>query len=1271
MNAAQHQRLMAHFDALCDLPGADRDAEIARLAQAEPDLAAELRRLLVADGASDSGLTDQVQRVAQDALYTSAESDPASSLVGTVLADRYRLQARIGMGGAGEVYRAHDTQTQTTVAIKLLRAQRTTPRERARFRREFRAIARLDHPAVLRVFTEGQAGERRYFVMEWMAGGDLSRLIGAPLTTLLPIIIELTSALDHVHRARIVHRDLKPANILLDDNDPPHPKLADFGIVKLTEATGSSTDGVVGTVDYLAPEQAQGRRVDPRTDLYALGSTLYVLLTGRPPFDGAGMERLTRRILYPAPSLGERRPDVPAALVDLVDRLLATAPEDRPESAYVVGRALVEILEDLDASIAVGQHFAVPRQGGFLYPPGCVGREAEEALLVDHLSQPAAFAWLFGVPGGGKSTLSTAVMRTLRNQGAAIIRVAARDEGAPPFAPFPELVAALDATPVAPRPDGPARDNPYGSGGAHARRRIVRDVLTAIEGRRGRVVVLLEDLHDAGPDARLVLAELRAALPDRLSILATARTHARDALRAAVSDAACVDLAPLDDTATRELISRMLGARGDALSEALLTRLSAAAGGNPLWIVSAVAGLVNVGALRRGEARWTFAESVSDADVQTALNGAITARLNALPDDALAILSTAAVFGHRFDADGVAALAELDRDAVLDAIDAGLRAGVLRSLPQTNTDRYGFEHARYADGLLDKIPADRLARLHDRAGALLAASDQGAGARPGEIAYHFERGTDPARATQAGLEAAEVALAAFDYGAAEAHLRAGLARTPDHRPTQERLADALVSRGLIDEAVELYRALEAGATTPLDTARLLRKRGIALMRSDRPARGLDALRGALTVLGDGVPKGRAAQYLVILRDLALSGLGRIWRRWSTDPVLRERAYLHRELAQLNRWIDLYAAGAHVATFSRLAERLRDPQYRIDAYAFIMFFFALLGMGRRSDRFQAHGMRLALDAADEVGVMRLELIRGGTEMMVRADPAAARAQMMSAVERAERLTDPFNIAFSRLGRAWAALMLGDLRDAAPDLEIAHAQARAAGTAWLEADAAIACAIADCLLGRFDQALERSHALLASEIRLAFPVVEAVATEVVGGVAFMQGHYHDAVAHLERAMSVYTRHGLNRGWGFLAPLAHVEALCCLADAVGDAAVPDLLVRLKRSQRWIRRVHGPRTLYRGAVPTVRGIIASRRGQIAKARRLFAKAMTVRTDSADTYIDTWIQVRFALERHRWGDPPAAVGEALDQVAALYVTLNLPGMAHWLTHVRAERGLS
>ncbi len=173
-----------------------------------------------------------------------------------VVADRYVLGERLGAGGSGVVYKALDQRTGQTVALKLLSPSHVgDARHLQRFRREFRAVSRLDHPGCLSVHGEGGQDGWRYIVMEYVAGGDLSGLARAELGTLLAVLVQLASALDYVHSRGIVHRDLKPANVLLVPGQPPRPKLADFGIVRLAAVralrfmpgTGALLDGALLT----------------------------------------------------------------------------------------------------------------------------------------------------------------------------------------------------------------------------------------------------------------------------------------------------------------------------------------------------------------------------------------------------------------------------------------------------------------------------------------------------------------------------------------------------------------------------------------------------------------------------------------------------------------------------------------------------------------------------------------------------------------------------------------------------------------------------------------------------------------------------------------------------------------------------------------------------------------------------------------------------------------------------------------------------------------
>ncbi|WP_405980225.1 WD40 repeat domain-containing serine/threonine protein kinase [Streptomyces sp. NBC_00158] len=265
---------------------------------------------------------------------------------GAQLAGRYRLVERLGQGGIGEVWRAQDAELDRAVAVKVLLEFDASEELLGRFRREASIGARLQHPGITVVHDIGRHGDRLFMVMELLEGQDLSRLlartpgVGLPLPQVLDLALQTAEALSAAHAQKVVHRDLKPGNLfLLSDG---RLKICDFGIARTADATGglTVTGRVFGTPSYMAPEQWRGEHVDGSCDLYALGCVLYALLTGAPPF--AGTEQawvLMRMHLEEAPpALGTVRADLPPALVELVDALLAKEPDDRPDALAVADR---------------------------------------------------------------------------------------------------------------------------------------------------------------------------------------------------------------------------------------------------------------------------------------------------------------------------------------------------------------------------------------------------------------------------------------------------------------------------------------------------------------------------------------------------------------------------------------------------------------------------------------------------------------------------------------------------------------------------------------------------------------------------------------------------------------------------------------------------------------------------------------------------------------------------------------------------------------------
>ncbi len=261
----------------------------------------------------------------------------AELTAGTLVDGRYRLQSRLGSGGMADVFLGEDEQLGRKVALKLLhRRFAEDPDFVERFRREAQSAASLQHPNIVSVYDRGSFDGTYYIAMEYVPGRSLKQLIRqeAPIDPIraIDITLQILKAARFAHRHGVIHRDLKPHNVIIDDGD--HVKVTDFGIARAGASDMTETGSIMGTAQYLSPEQAQGHAVSASSDLYSIGIVLYELLTGRVPFDADSAVTIALKHVSEPPTAPTLiNPAIPPALAHVVMWTLNKNASDRPKNA--------------------------------------------------------------------------------------------------------------------------------------------------------------------------------------------------------------------------------------------------------------------------------------------------------------------------------------------------------------------------------------------------------------------------------------------------------------------------------------------------------------------------------------------------------------------------------------------------------------------------------------------------------------------------------------------------------------------------------------------------------------------------------------------------------------------------------------------------------------------------------------------------------------------------------------------------------------------------
>lgn len=277
----------------------------------------------------------------------------------------YEILEKLGQGAAGDVFKALSTHGDGVVAVKRLKpGLREKPKALERFRREFEAMRLLDHPAIVKAFDAGKDGEDVYLVMEYVSTEDVSDILQSmDEGDRLAAAFQVAAALTYAHNSDIVHRDLKASNILVAQRRPLRIKLADFGIARLLHedyTTLTDSGAVIGTLNYLAPEQLLGERADHRCDIYALGILAFILWSHQLPFSGPLVQQIRSRVMQVAPRLRSVCQWANEDLDELIAAMMERDPNDRPQSTASVARQFLGMLKLIDPERAAALKVLLP-----------------------------------------------------------------------------------------------------------------------------------------------------------------------------------------------------------------------------------------------------------------------------------------------------------------------------------------------------------------------------------------------------------------------------------------------------------------------------------------------------------------------------------------------------------------------------------------------------------------------------------------------------------------------------------------------------------------------------------------------------------------------------------------------------------------------------------------------------------------------------------------------------------------------------------------------
>lgn len=1226
MTPERWARIDTLYHAVLELPPDQRELFLRQACQGDPELLSEVMSLLEADEAGVAFL-DRAPQPATTQLVTPVRS------IRTL--GPYEIEAEIGSGGMGTVFRARDTRLHRTVAIKVLSSELSgrfpSHSHLQRFLAEARAVSALNHPNIVILYDIANFEGIDFLVLEYVHGTTLAQLIkaqGLPFDDVCRYGIQTAKALAAAHEAGIVHRDIKPANIMVTPQ--LNVKVLDFGIAKrrrlphedIPPSVTTIAGNVLGTISYMSPEQARGDELDGRSDVFSLGAVLYEAATGRLPFTGSSAFGVLHAIATtnpPAPST--LVPHLPPQFDEVVNRALAKECDRRYQSAADLATALEELSRPSTPLVRQAKTASSP----------FVGRDKERrrlAALLEHARAGSGkLALLTGEPGIGKSALVRAFVEdaagsaaeVLVGRGACVEQHSAGEAYLPFLQALQGLITGQRRERVLSvfRRDAPSWCLQFSSLFTNTtvdqfqrdtigitRERMLRELGDAVGELAASFPVLLviEDLHWADtPTIDLIRYLAGRSTSQRLLLVGTTRpgenepAHRllRNCIRELVAQSACEEFA-LDSLEEQEVTQYLnLQFSPSMLPPELAGLIFRKTEGHPLFVTGVLQLLTERGEVVRRNGHWVLARPAGEIDlsVPESVRGMIARKLEALDERERRMLQFASVQGISFFAPvlaGALGWNELDLEESLNAVQSAHRlivgtgdeempSGVLAA-------GYRFAHALYRDAFYDEVLPKRRIALHQQAAEALASLYTPHTAKvAGVLGMHFERARNFPRAVEFLAQAGENATAVFVHtqaGELYSHALELAEKIPGAEQTSWRLllhkrrGDSCLIRGASHDALSDYQAALRIAEAHQDEEWRCR---------------------ALIDLANVHMYTRQVDDIATAAGRAIEVADRIGQKTLWCEAMGQLAASRQVVGRLAEAHQLYGNSIQVARELRhIPALLQTLTYQGVAYFFSTEYKASVAV-------ETEALALAAEARNPfyLGLARTYL---GFSLANQGELSAAIRSLTGAIELAKRNNNQIVLARAPNGMGWIHRELGSLRSAAEYDQASLETARRVRATEAEANALINLIQSHTVRGEHShagEAMRRVDSLFDRETWNRWRFYDIRYPAVCAEFWLTQRKVDTAYEYADRLLANAQRYGVPKYAGIAFRL--LGEIHLLAGAAGNAEEC-----LRRSVEIFGSAHAPLAEWKSHAALGR-LLRSAGGRDAAAREAFAQAARV----------------------------------------------------------------